>query len=80
MLQRERGSPAKIRCAVGSLSRRTGRSDEGGFTVGLGWTFHSAGSFSLLDRNACLKRQGMMYAELAPRTLEFFNATNAKRN
>ena len=30
-----------------------GRSDEEGFAVGLGWTFHSAGGFSLLDRNAC---------------------------
>ena len=48
----QRGS-RKIRwvgaCCHGSLGAVKRR----GFTVGLGWTFHSASGFSLLDRNAC---------------------------
>ena len=52
----------------GMLPRITGRSDEVGFTVGLGGTFHSAGDFSLLDRNACPRGQGVLYAELPPWT------------
>ena len=33
------------------MPRVIGRSDKEGFTVALGWMFHSASGFSLLDHN-----------------------------
>ena len=36
-------------------------------------------NFCLLGQNACPRGQGMLYAELPPRTLVRFNATNAIR-
>ena len=63
----------------GLLPQVVGRSDKGGFTEGVGWTFHSAGGFSLLDRNACPWGQGVLYVELPSWTLVFINAINVKR-
>ena len=63
----------------GILPRVVGRSAEEGFTVDLGLTFHSAGDFSLLDRNACPRGEGMMYAELPPWTLVLTNVTHVKK-
>ena len=71
VLQRERGSPDKFgvpwtygRDALGAKSWRETSMD-------VGWTFHSAGGFSQLDRNACPRGQGMLYCELPPWTLVF---------
>ena len=64
---------------AGMLPRIVGRSDAGKFTVGLTWTFHSAGRFNLLDPNACPSGQGMLCCEMPPWTLVFLDAINAKK-
>ena len=63
----------------GVLPRVIGRKDEEGFSLGLEWTFHSAGGFSLLDRKACPRGQAMLCAELPPWTLVFINTTNDEK-
>ena len=58
----------------GMLPRVVGRRDKEDFSVGVGWTVHPAGGFRLLDRNACPRGQGMLHAELPPRTLSVYKS------